>query len=157
MLNACLSCIFNLKNQKGKNTLVFSLLSPHDLLEKEENMEAIDHSSQKCNQMAYSKYYTCLSWHAMIWYDIIGHAILEQLLEYFIPIKIHAPLGFALLIFVPLIFAHPQISLPFNFRAPLLYCNSDVFSFIRCIFSSPFNFPAFLLCELAAPFNYCAG
>ena len=75
---------------------------------------------------------------------------------YLIPIKIRAPLNFAPLIFAPLIFAHPQISRPFNFRAPLYYCKFAVFSFISGIFSSLFNFRAFLLRELA-PFNFRGG
>ena len=55
--------------------------------------------------------------------------------DYFIPIKIHTPLNFP-----PLIFANPKISRHFNFRAPLFYCKSAVFLFIRGIFPSPFNF-----------------
>ena len=54
---------------------------------------------------------------------------------YLIPIKIRAPLNFA-----PLIFAHPQISCPFNFCAPLFYCKFAVFSFIRGIFLLPLIF-----------------
>ena len=72
-------------------------------------------------------------------------------IDYLILIKIRAPLNFA-----PLIFAHPQILRPFNFRAPLFYCKFAVFSFIRGIFSSPFNFRAFILRELA-PLNFRAG
>ena len=61
---------------------------------------------------------------------------------------IRAPLNFA-----PLIFVHPLIShLPY-FPAPLFYCKFTVFSFICGILSSPFNFGAFVLCELA-PFNF---
>ena len=70
--------------------------------------------------------------------------------KYLIPIKIHAILNFAPLIFAPLIFAHPQILRPFNFRAPLFYCKFAVFSFIRGILSSPFNFRAIALRELAS-------
>jgi len=73
-----------------------------------------------------------------------------------IPIKISAPLNFAALIVAPLISTHPQILRHFNFRAPLLYCKVAVFSFIRGIFSSPFNFRAFILRELA-PLNFRAG
>ena len=40
-----------------------------------------------------------------------------------------------------------------NFQAPLFYCRFAVFSFICGIFSSPFNFSAYLLHELA-PFNF---
>ena len=75
---------------------------------------------------------------------------------YLIPIKVRVPLIFAPLISAPLIFVHPQILRPFNFRAPLFYCKFAVFSFIRGIFSSPFNFRAFALRELA-PFNFRAG
>ena len=67
------------------------------------------------------------------------------MLLYLIPIEIRAPLNFS-----PLIFAHPQISRPFNFRAPLFYCKFVVFSFICGIFSSPFNFRAFALRELSS-------
>ena len=64
---------------------------------------------------------------------------------YLIPIKIPAPFDFAPLIltpsiFAPLIFVCPQISRPFNFCTPLFYCKFAVFSFIRGIFSSLFNF-----------------
>ena len=75
---------------------------------------------------------------------------------YPIPIKVRVPLNFVHLIFAPLIHAHYQISLPFNFRAPLFYCKFAVISFIRGIFSSPFNSRVFVLCELA-PFNFHAG
>ena len=82
--------------------------------------------------------------------------------RYLIPNKIRDPLDFP-----PLIFSHPQISCPFNFRAPLFYCKFDVFSFIRGIFSFPFNFCAFVLRKLTSfhfragyyhflPRNYCA-
>ena len=71
--------------------------------------------------------------------------------NYLIPIKIRATLKFS-----PLIVAHPQISRPFIFCAHLFYCKFAVFSFIRGIFSSPFNFCAFVLHELA-PFNFRAG
>ena len=73
---------------------------------------------------------------------------------YLILIRIH--LSFAPLIFTPLIFAHHQISRPFNFRAPLFYCEFAVFLFICGIISSPLNFRAFGLRELA-PFNFRAG
>ena len=79
-----------------------------------------------------------------------------HMLVYLITIKIRAPLNFAPLIYAPLIFAHPQILRPFNFRAPLFYCEFADFSFVRGIFSSPFNFPAFALHELA-PFKFRAG
>ena len=75
---------------------------------------------------------------------------------YLIPIEIRTPLIFAPLIFAPLIFAHPQISRPSNFHTPLFYCSFAVFSYIRDIFSSPFNFRVFALGELA-PFNFRAG
>ena len=83
-----------------------------------------------------------------------------RVLTYLIPIKIRAPLNFAPLIFAPpifapLIFTHFQILCPFNFRAPLFYCKFAVFSFIRGIFPTPFNFHAFVLRELA-PFNFRA-
>ena len=51
------------------------------------------------------------------------------------PLKFAPPLNFA-----PLIFAHPQISRPLNFRAPFLYCKFAVFSFIRDIFLLPLIF-----------------
>ena len=74
-----------------------------------------------------------------------------------IPIRIGAPLNFAPLISTPLIFAQPQISRSFNFRAPLFYCKFAFFSFIRGIFfSSPFNFRPFALRELS-PFNFRAS
>ena len=66
-------------------------------------------------------------------------------------IKIHAILNFA-----PPIFAHRQISRPFGFRAPLLDCKFAILSFIRGIFSTPFDFRAFVLREIV-PFNFCAG
>ena len=71
---------------------------------------------------------------------------------YLIPIKIRAPLNFE-----HLDFSHPQIPLPFTFRAPLFYCKFAIISFIRGIFSPPFNFHAFVLRELAplAPCTYC--
>ena len=75
---------------------------------------------------------------------------------WYLSIEIRAPLNFAPLIFAPLIFAHPQILRPFNFRALLFYCTFAVFSFIRGIFTSPFNFHTFILLELA-PFNFRAG
>ena len=70
---------------------------------------------------------------------------------YLIPIKIRAPLNLA-----PLICPHPQISRPFNFHAPLFYFKFAGFLFIRRIFSSPFNFRAFVLRELAS-FNFRTG
>ena len=79
-----------------------------------------------------------------------------HMLVYLITIKIRAPLNFAPLIYAPLIFAHPQILRPSNFRAPLFYCEFAVISFIRGIFSSPFNFRVFVVRELA-PFNFCAS
>ena len=75
----------------------------------------------------------------------------KELSTYLIPINIRAPLNFT-----PLIFAHPQILRPLNFREPLFYRKFGLFSFIRGIFSSPFNFRAFALRELA-PFNFRAG
>ena len=73
----------------------------------------------------------------------------NTIVKYLIHTKIRAPLNFA-----HLIFAHPQISRPFNFCAPLFYCKFAHFSFIRGIVSSPFNFCAFVLRELA-PFDIC--
>ena len=70
---------------------------------------------------------------------------------YLIPIKIRAPLNFALLIFV-----HPRILRPFDFCARLFYCKFAGFSFIPSIFSSPFNFRSLVLRELA-PFNFRVG
>ena len=70
--------------------------------------------------------------------------------------KIRATLDFAPLIFAPLILSHSQISHPFNFLAPLFYCKFAVFSFIRELFSSTYNFRSFVLRELA-PFNFRAG
>ena len=84
------------------------------------------------------------------------HTFRYLLAIYLIPIKIRATLNFASLIFTPLIVAHPQISCLFNLRAPLFYRKFTVFSFIRGTFSSPFNFCAFILRELA-PFNFRAG
>ena len=75
---------------------------------------------------------------------------------YLIRIKIHVPLNLETFIFAPLFFVHSQILRPFNFRAPLSYCKFAVFSFICSIFSSPFNFSAYLLRKLA-PFNFRAG
>ena len=43
-----------------------------------------------------------------------------------------------------------------DFRAPLFYCKFAVFSFICGIFSSPFNFRAFVLRELP-PYDFRAG
>ena len=48
------------------------------------------------------------------WRDV--KTIGKEICKYLIPIKIRATLNFA-----PLIFAHPQISRLFNFRAPLFY------------------------------------
>ena len=62
--------------------------------------------------------------------------------DYPIPIKIRAPLKFA-----PLIFAHPQISCPFNFGAPLFYCK---FAFFH-------SFVAFFLLPLIFAHSYCAN
>ena len=56
--------------------------------------------------------------------------------KYLIPNKIQAPIKFAPLIFASLIFTHPQILRPFNFRVPLFYCKFAVFhSFVAFFFS----------------------
>ena len=54
--------------------------------------------------------------------------------RYLIPIKIRALLNFAPLIFAPLIFVHPQISRPFNFRASLFYYNLPFFHSFVALF-----------------------
>ena len=45
--------------------------------------------------------------------------MIYNFMHYLIPIEIHTPLRFAPLICASPIFAYPQISCPFNFRAPL--------------------------------------
>ena len=72
------------------------------------------------------------------------------------PIKIRVPLYFGSLIFPPPIFLHRQISRPFNFGAPLFHYKFAGFSFICGNFSSPSNFHAFVLHELA-PYNFRTG
>ena len=67
--------------------------------------------------------------------------------DYLIPIKIFAPLNFASFIFAPLIFEHPQISCPFDFRAPLFYCKIAFFH--SCM--------AFFLLPLIFAHSYCAN
>ena len=61
-------------------------------------------------------------------------------LYYLVPIKVGAPLNFTPLIFAALIFAHPQISRPFNFWAPLFYCKSAVFHSFMAFYLLPLIF-----------------
>ena len=61
---------------------------------------------------------------------------------YLIPIKIRAPLNFALLIFV-----HPRILRPFDFCARLFYCKFAVFHSVV----------AFCLLPLIFAHSYCAN
>ena len=67
--------------------------------------------------------------------------------HYLIPIKMCTPYNFSPLIFDPLIFAHPQILHPFNFRAPLFYCKFAVF----------YSFVAFFLLPLIFAHLHCAN
>ena len=83
----------------------------------------------------------------------ISICLIEKMVKnkwYPIPIKIRAPSNFIPLIFEPLIFAHPQISCPFNFCSPLIYCKFAVFSFICGIFLLPLIF-AHSYCENLLP------
>ena len=80
-----------------------------------------------------------MSRRAYIWEGLYsGEAYIQNIkvcFIYLIPVKIRAALNFA-----PLIFVHPKISRPFNFRAPLSYCQFTVFSFVRGIFLPPLIF-----------------